>query len=414
MENLKTLFKNKIVIFNLQVLKKQILSVLFKILSILLTFVLTKFFISELGFQRYGDYVLINGYLIVVSALTGTGFGMFALKENASIKGFDHVLLLQLTLLVFINIIFFILLFLIINHHYNFCSQKLVYGIVSYSLSAFLIEIVRSKSNGNIYILFKDVSRSVLLLLFVFLIPSRDNVFLINLSSSIALLIILVYLAILFLRHGTDRLSKVFSLKDMYFGSWSIALVAFSQFLKIRLDIFLAGFFFNKSIVGMYDVLMKLGQLIKLPEVALNADIAKQFAVSIKSNRFSKELKNKIKITKFLGYAFGTICIMGASFYLKFYGYDNSFDNIVLAALFWLANTVKWYYGPLGLFVQLSSLKRYFLGVILMSIVLTGLLSYVTVPFIGMFALAATNIVITIIWNHLVHAKIQSTYNFRI
>ncbi|WP_308990372.1 hypothetical protein QLS71_002670 [Mariniflexile litorale] len=352
--------------------------------------------------------------MIVISALIGSGHGVIALKESAVKKGFDYKILIKLLISVFINLGFISLLLLITNMYFSFLNTHLMYGLVSYSLSAFLIEVIRSKTSGNMYIFLKDVTRSVSLLLLVFFIPSRSNVYLINLSSAIVLCCIIIYLIILLFKYGIEKNDINFSIKDLYFKGWSIALGISSQFLKIRLDIFLAGIFFNKTIVGMYDVLMKLGQLINLPGVALNADIAKQFASSIRLNQYSENLRKRIKTTKFLGYVFSVVCILLIPFYLKFYDYDINFQNVSLAIIILLANTVSCYFGPIGLFAQLSTLKNYFLKIITLFILISALLSYLLVPYMGLFSLAISNFITAIIWNYFIHKKIQKTYHFSI
>ncbi len=406
--------KEKIKKIDYKILKKQIFSIGFKGFSIVLTFGLTKVFISELGIQRYGDYVLLHGYLIIISGLIGTGNGVLYIKENASIIGFNYQILLKLFFAVIINLLVVVFILILTNAYFDFFNPKIIYSVFSYSLSAFLVEFIRSKTSGNIYVFLKDVSRLFILMLLIYLIPSKDNVYIINVSSAIVLFITLTYLIILFFKYGIEKSQTNHSFKDLYLSGGIISLGISTEFLKNRLDIFLIDLFFDKKSVVIYDILMKLGQLINLPKVALKADLAKQFAKSIKLNTYSKDLKKRIKTTKYLGYLFSVFCILIIPFYLKFYGYDLNIFNLSIAIILTLVTAISCYFGPIGLFAQLSSVKKYFLKIRMLAILISTLITCLLVAYLDIFSMAISNIITLIGSNYLIHRKIKETYNFKV
>ncbi len=399
---------------NSEILKKQIISICFKVSSVILTLILTKVFISVLGFERYGNYVLIHGYLIVLSAIIGSGYGVLFLKENTLTERFDYKIILKLLLAVFINITVVVVVIVLINTYFNLFSNELIYSVIFYSLNGFFVEFIRSKTNGNIYIFLKDVTRTLMLMILVIAIPNEKNIFLINVSSALALICIVIYLMFLFFKYGFVKTQSAITFQNLYINGGLISMVLSSQFLKIRLDIFLVDLFFNKTLVGMYDVLMKLGQIINLPQVALNADLAKQFANSIKLNEYNSNLKKRIKITKYLGYLAAFCCVLILPIYLNFYGYETNMNNLLLALLVIIIPLISCYFGPVGLFAQLSTLKNYFLKAQILTIISSSIITYLLVQPLGIFAIALTNASLLFLTNYFIHKKIKNKYNFSV
>lgn len=396
-------------------IRKQLLSIFFKISSVLLTFIFIKIYVLKLGTNNFGEYTLLHGYLLLLSTAVGSGFGVLALKINSLKKGFEMQSIATLVMSVAINILICLVVFFPINILYNIVPNEIIYSFITYSFSAFFFELIRSKSNGNIYILFKDMARSISMILAIYLFPNSSNVYLVSISSLFVLLLVLVYFLFLLYKFGTENgnSGNKFSFWSQYKSGLSVSLSSSAQILKVWIEVFLVGAFFNKSIVGLVSILQKLGQFIKLPLVALNADIAKSFVICISENNLSNALKAKIRISKYIGYLFSVLAVIILPIYLYFYEYELNFYNISLGLILIASNVVNIHFGPVGLFAQLSNLRDYYLRVTILIVFLSVILSLILINLLGIYSVILANLATALVWNSLIYRKIYSKFKFK-
>lgn len=381
-----------------KVLVKHVFSLSVKGISVIVSFLLAKFYISKVSSEEFGLFTLNYGYIVLLATFIGTGPGLMIISKIR-----DHE-----TISPFIFVLFNSLLisagWFVVKLFFDFNNLILVAILIS-GVGYYLNESMRVNSSGNIYIIMKDIIRSVACIILLFLNFVDANKILVY-SGLINLLFIFLF-AFVTKRQLFLSFSKVDFSKKEYLASLSISSSSGMQIIKGWIEIYLSGIFLSLHEVGLFSVLQKLAKLISLPLNALNADIAKNLVVSIKDNAISKKLNQQILLTKITSILFALFCIVVLSYFLKLYGYENNTINIIVGIALILTNLSNALFGPVGLFSQLGNLRNYFLWSTIFSVLVSIILSYILLPLFGIIALAIINLLTMIAWNWILYYKIK-------
>lgn len=373
---------------------------------------MTKIFISEVGANEYGKFIITHGYLLLGSTILGNGYGLLSLKSSSLISEFDRNSFIKSLLSVSVNLLLFVLIILIANVHY-LLDGELIFSIIFYTYSTYLLELIRSKCTGNTYIFLKDMIRNLVIILVVVSFNVSDSMYLITISSLCIFCTTLIYFLFLLYKLGLKESNNT-QFISFYIKGGVISLTSGLQFIKSWVEIFMAGFFLNNSLVGLYSILQKLGQLVKLPLVTLNADIAKKITGVIANRQVTEKLKNDLKINKILGLLFGIGAFLFLPFYVSFYDYSITFSNIFLGTILIITNVVNVYFGPIGLFAQLSELRNYYFIITFLVIMLSIIIVTLFVSNLGIIILGMSCFIVGIIWNYSIHTIISKNYKIRL
>jgi O-antigen/teichoic acid export membrane protein len=283
-------------------------------------------------------------------------------------------------------------------------------AFIAYSFSLFLFEVSRYWLNGNWYILFKDILRSAVVMVFLL---SKYEAEPVEMLMTSGLITCLITLAVVLIRsYGSTPEHSGMSPKlfwSVYTKGLSLSLGSGLQVFKGWLEVFLAGAFLPLGQVALYSVVQKLGKLVNLPLVALNADIAKGLARLAEGHQLSDRHRQLIRLSKLTTFAFAMLALLCSPWFLKFYGYPAEPLFLILCVTVILCNVLNVFFGPVGLYFQLSDMRDYFVRSTAVSLVITLILAFTTVPWLGLNGLAIATLISGTLWNYMLHRRMVNT-----
>lgn len=370
------------------------------------SFLLAKVYIDKISTKEFGLFTLTYGYVVLFATFLGRGPGLLVISES---KNEDSRI--KPAIFVIVNICICVFIWLFINLFYKI-EVSIFLAICITAICYYINETMRLNSSGNVYIFFKDIVRSLLCILLIYV--HIDNVNTILLYSSILnLTAILLYVVIKKCDIFFSISIKDFSLK-YYWASLSISLSSGFQTLKVWIEVYLSGMFLSLSDVGLFSILQKLSKLIALPINALTADTTKSTIESIIDKKLNIKLKKQLVMTRITSIMFAFLCIVFLSFYLKFYQFETSFVNIIVGVILILTSLISSLYGLVQMFCQLSHLREFYLWSTIISIIVTIVLSWIFLPLYGILALSILNFLTMLIWIWVLHSKIKKDLNISI
>lgn len=383
--------------------------------AVLVTFVMTKIYIDTNGASDYGRYISLHIYLLLIGAVAGSGMGIFGLKEFVAADKFDSSLFRILFFLVLFNIILLspVIFLASIFISFNFLSALLCVG--SYAVSAFLVEILRYQLGGNSYMVIKDVVRGGLVCALLLSFSGINYREIVQISALLHVFVVLVItLKILRQQNLNEMDREKREIRAIYANCLTISIANGFQTIKAWSDLYAATLFLPSGDIAIYAVCQKLGQFVKLPLVALNADIAKGIAKSASTKTYPPTLKKRINITRLLGVFSSLACLIVLPVYLRFYGFDASATVMFFAGIIIAANFVDVLFGPVGLFAQMSTLKMQYLLANIVVVFMSFSAAFLLVPWGGVLALAIISLFAAILWNSYISKMIYKSYRIRI
>lgn len=370
------------------------------------SFLLAKVYIDKISKEEFGLFTLTYGYVVLFATIIGTGPGLLVIAES---KNKDKII--KPAIFVIVNIFIGMFIWLIINLFYKI-DVSILLAIYFTAICYYMNETMRLNSSGNIYIFFKDIVRSILCILLIYVHIDKVNNILLY-SSILNLIVILFYVVIKKCDIYFSISIKDFSLK-YYLASLSISLSSGFQTLKVWIEVYISGLFLSLSDVGLFSILQKLSKLIALPINALSVDITKSALESIIDKNLNMKLRKQLMITKITSIIFAFLCIVFLPFYLKFYQFEDSFLNIFVGVLLILTSLINALYGLVQMFCQLSHLREYYLISTIISILITIIFSWLFLPLYGILALSTLNFITMLIWIWGLHSKIKKDLNISI
>jgi len=393
---------------------RQLTSISFKSLSILITFLLAKIYISQVDAASYGRYILFHGYLLTIGTLLGMGQGMLALKSLSGESVIDLGEVVKYGGNVCLNLLIFSLVILPIRYFYQsseWLTDSSVLSVYLYAVALFNFELMRVWFNGNVYIFFKDIARSlaVIAVIFQYSELSADTVVLVSSVVMFAGSSLFIFFAV----WNKSKTWSRFTLSDFLkvtASGWSVSIGSGMQVFKGWLEIFVAGFLLPDAQVALYSILHKLGKLVNLPLVALNADIAKGIALMSKTGAMPENLIKQVKFAKWFAALFAVFAFILSPFYIIFYSFEANWINLLCCSILLVSNFSNVLYGPVGLFAQLSSMRSYFVMVSGISICITAVAAFLSVGAYGLIVLSFISLLSGLFWNEMLRRRMKDVF----
>lgn len=383
--------------------------------AVLVTFVMTKIYIDTNGAEEYGSYISLHVYLLLIGAVAGSGFGIYGLKEFVRVDSFDHSIFKVLFALVIFSIL---ALSPIIYAIKIWLEIKISYALIcmgQYAISSFLVEILRYQLGGNSYLIIKDIARSAFVCFLLLLYPGMNYDALILLSASLHLctVLMLTLYVLRVVRVSSVRPKKI-NIISTFRQCMTVSVANGFQTVKAWVDLYAATLLLQPSGVAIYSVCQKLGQLVKLPLVALNADIAKGVARAVVNNDYPSGLKLRVNITRVLGVLFSVLAVLGLPVFLKFYEFEVNEGTLIFSSIIIAANLINVLSGPVGLFAQMSNIRGHYLLANILAVLVSLSAAYIFVPIGGVIALSMIAFVVAIFWNAFIYMSIYKKYRIKV
>ena len=335
---------------------KNVYPYLLKLATVLLTFIVSKMLVDVFGISNYSRYVVLHVYMVTISLLISSGYGLYYLRNSNSKKCLDISLFFSVMLVVILLTIFLVgvwwMLSLISPIKFNLST---VFLLFIYSGLAYITEVIRCLSNGNVYVFFKDSLRLVMLLILLFLFD-LEIIALLSYAVASNFVLSIIFLLTLNYKNGhfLEPKRKTKSLKLVFLEGGAISVGMFMNTVKRRVEYFLFDISGNDVLVGVYDICFKFAQIINLPKVALNADLANDINDAIIQGRVNENLKARISYARKLAYVLFGLTLLSMPGWFYWYGINISFEYVVLALACLISPLLAAYYGPVQLACQLA------------------------------------------------------------
>ncbi|HAP70592.1 MAG TPA: hypothetical protein DCR04_12860 [Flavobacteriales bacterium] len=391
----------------------------FKGLNIILVFIVAKVYVSNIGAEDYGRYILLHGYLLTISTLIATGHGLYVFRSLVETKRLRITSVLEGAIFVLISYFGLLLLWLVIAPFVQFEEGNKTIVAVSffgYAFTAFNVEVLRLWVRGDGYMLFKDTVRALMVLVVVVFAPffTPEKVLLGSSLGSVS--VSTLYILLLINKNKSEMDFEKIKWNKLHIDAWQGATIGLGsglQILKSWLEIFVSGVLFSEAIVGMYSLFQKLAKLVNLPLVALNADIAKSLAAFTKGTPLSNATRTRIKYARIFASLFAAGALLITPVYIHFYDFELNWISALTCSVLIFSNLINVYFGPIGLVSQLAHLRKQYIVANLIAIVIIGLAAVLIVPSLGILSLAITSLVSAVFWNVMLQYAVYRHYNYR-
>ena len=179
----------------------------------------------------------------------------------------------------------------------------------------------------------------------------------------------------------------------------SLLMAGSMLYFKGWLDTLMIGAFLSEIDVGVYNIALKLSNLIALPLTAINIIVAPKFAEHFENK---DQLQNIVTIsTRLIFYTtlpiFLVIIIFG-NFILSIFGsnFEQGYMALIIISCGALVNALS---GSVGYFLQMTGKQVFYQNITIITSVFIFVLNMLLIPWLGIIGAAITSLLSQVIWN---------------
>jgi len=406
-----------------ELLKGSLVSLIFKILGMILGYIITLYITKIYGAKEFGILTLS---LTIVSIFTLIPkFGM----ENALIRiigelnslklisesyiTFKQVFVFSSALSLIFAFILFYLSDFIATDILNKPNMAHYIKIISITVVSTTIITIISATYQGMKKIKKFVFTQMVLSQLIFLLFLLFNNYLITISNNIV--IIYVYSNIITMLLSLYAIYKMFSnfknkkrKKPVKFSLKNILLIAYPMLLSGSFtmimswaDTIMLGIFSTETEIGIYNVAQRLAGLASISLLVINTIVAPKF-VEFYSKKDIKGLQRiahqSTKIIFFVSFPILVLYIFLPEFFMGIFGQEFKNGSVVLI-LIAIAQFVNAACGSVGYILQMTDNQKIFQYIVILSAILNIILNFLLIPIYGMNGAAFATMISIIVWN---------------
>jgi O-antigen/teichoic acid export membrane protein len=214
---------------------------------------------------------------------------------------------------------------------------------------------------------------------------------------------------------------KVIAVKPEYkINEWTKSTVAFFMIsvlyiLNSRIDIFFLGFLKGSHEVGVYNILMRVSEIISFALIIINfvltPFVAKLFADG-NLLLLQKMITRSAKVVLVVGLLLMAVIIFFRNYILLFFGVDfNHASDALLILCF--GQFINIFCGSAGMLLMMSGNEKFAIFSLAISIVFNILFNITLIPVYGIVGAAIGTAGTLIIWNFLMYFFVRRRLNIR-
>ena len=410
--NLKTSFLNTII-------KGSFTTIFLRILMIVSGYIFLYVLSNNYGISEVGNFTLIQAVLFTISTISVLGLDTLSVKLVPINENNLKFLYFRIILNIFPVALFFSFLLFYLSDNIALVFDKkilneylriLSFSIIPLSIININCEFFRGKKNMFFYSLYNRGSILMFLLgiIYIFSINKSNNQTLIYLYYFYAI-IILAFVSTLhlfskYLIHtNSKKTEKILSKNLISFESRNMLIINIIFISFQFVDVTLLGILSSSYNVGIYTILLKISSLTSLVLLGVNSISGPIISKLYNSNKIGEldyYIKLIVRISSFISLPILFIIILFSNYILSNFG-----DNLLLYKnalyILCLAQFINVLSGSVGLIMQMTGNEKIFRNIILFSILINIILSFIFIPKYQVLGAVYSSSISLILWNFL-------------
>lgn len=415
-----------------ELLKGSSVSFIYRLSGLVIAYAFSLVVARTMGAETWGIYSLCLAVVTFVSIFGRMGFDTALLRFNAELKAKKEFGLLKAYNRFSYKVVFIIsILLTVVVYFYAGLIADLIFNkphlaqhfkIAGLSIFPITFSTLNSRALRGL----KKISKSVYLEFvsrYLYFLIAFGAAFLIlnefTIESFIWLFVITSYLYFLqgLFWHEKEIRSydniKLPKKQIIDFSKVALPLLLASSMLYLKgwVDTLMIGVFLTEKDVGIYNIALKLANVISLPITAINTIAAPKFAENVNKN---KELQKIVTTsTKIIFYStlpiFGVIVIF-ADPILTLFGneFTEAYLVLVIISIGSFINAIS---GSVGYFLQMTGNHVIYQNITIISSLLAVICNLILIPIFGILGASFTSTFIQILWNVSMIVYIKKKYN---
>ncbi len=295
--------------------------------------------------------------------------------------------------------------------------QVLALASVLMVLSGFVSAMVQAKGKAVLAQVLGFLASPLVLLVFLGILRisgfSADTAVAVALLQVCSLLIVLVFAVRWLLPIHVESDAPVDGLKA---EARNLFLFVLLGFLIAKIDTLLVGTLAGMADVGIYNVALRLAELVSLFLAASNMHLAPRIAALVKEERFRDAealIHGSMKVVMACTAVIGILLAMFGPWVLSWYGkgFEQALVPMLILMAGHLANVAL---GPVGYFLAMANRSDLLVRGYAWGCVVAVVASLVLIPPYGLPGAAAANALAMISWNFFLWNKIRQCYSINV
>ena len=411
-----------------EILNKGFSALVLRVLGMAFAYIFLILVTSTSGAETWGIFALCLGVLNIACIISKFGLDLSLVKlvsinnkSKEKVKGlyFQSILIViiissLITLLIYFSSTYIASEFFLKPHMHSFIKM-ISFLVLPYSLLSINASIFRGLKKTKIFVFFKFTTNFIFAILIYFLIINLDHDLVLHeipiwaFGIGIIVSLILSCVFIFNLLKNSDQNENIISYKYLLKTSYPMMLSAAALLLLSWVDTLMIGRYQTESDVGIYNVAVRVATLTSIVMTAVGAILGPKIAESYANARIDelKPLWRKSRVLIF-GCTLPILVVLAIfpSFFLSIFG-----DEFIMAKnafmILLVAQLITVFFGPVGLFLQMSGNEIVFQKIILSAVILNIILNLVLIPYLGIVGAAISSLISMFLMSFLSHLCIN-------
>lgn len=411
-----------------EIIKKSNVNFLIRILSRLVGYAGVLLFLKAYGIEQFGQWTISFGIFVFARSFFGLGLRFSFVKYFASTEyNPKEIYIKGLVMLFFSTLLCSILLFMLaetlggyLNKEFLGHSLKLfALAIVPAAITEFHAGILRGIKEIIEYSLLELAARPILIILIVSLCffyerPFYD-IYLFYFFGELVLMVISI--TMLYKKFPENNsLNAHITMLDILKLSFPMFVTGNINVLMKWADVLLLGFFVSDSTAGIYNIVVRLTNLILLPFQSINSIFAPKLRQT-----FVKEgminVKNLFKASRTLSATFSLFPLIAfgiAGQYILGIFEVNSSEAYIALLIMASAQYFNAFVGSVAQVLNMLDQHYYLLKVSLITLVLNLVLNFILIPQFAIYGAVMSTFVSIVLLNYLSFHKVKSNLSIKL
>ncbi|MES1216010.1 MAG: flippase [Bacteroidota bacterium] len=206
-----------------------------------------------------------------------------------------------------------------------------------------------------------------------------------------------------------------FELKEWSYSSLAFFLIGALYVLNSRVDIFFLGFFKGNDDVGVYNIVLKISEVIGFSLVLINFTLAPVIARMYANGEIAnlqKMITRSAQIVLALSIPVVLVIIFFTGNILLFFG-DSFLTGRTALLVLCLGQLINIFSGSVGMLLMMSGNQRFSIYSLVASTVLNISLNIILIPRYGILGAAIANAASMVVWNFLMYFFVRTRVKIR-
>lgn len=417
-----------------EIFKGSFASFLNRFLGLVIGYFFSLIVTRELGAETWGVFSLCLAVVTLLGIISRLGYDSALLRFNAELRknrnyklltDFNYIsLLISFAVGIALSIAFYYSSNFIATTIFNKQNLAEYFKIASFSLVPLSISYINSRALKGFKKIIKGTYIEYIPLYLYFLIAISYLIYFgysITISQFLWIFVVVSYIRVVqgcywhikeIGRFSDVNINRI-KIKRISKVALPLLLASSMLYFKGWLDTLMIGVFMSETDVGIYNIVLKLANIVSLPIVAINTIAAPKFAESYKNKGKLQEIVSvSTKMIFLFTLPILVITIMFSEEILYIFGNEFIVANnvLIIIAIGSFINAIS---GSVGYLLQMTGSHVAYQNITVIGSVITLVLNLIFIPVFGLMGAAITSLTVQIIWNGSMVIYIHKKYGIR-